>query len=231
MTSAVIEPAAPASTAAAVRVVVADDHALVREGLARVLERGGIEVEAVAATADGLLGLARAYRPDVVVTDLQMPAGTATALELRRTAPEIALVVLSGELSPEFAVELVGASARGVGYLLKDKVATPGLLVDTVRRVAAGGSVLDPDVISRLVRGRPEGPLDRLTAKEREVLALMAQGRSNAGIAAQLFVTVPAVERHVTGIFTKLGLRRAGNQRHRRVLAVLTYLRLGDALT
>ncbi|WP_127502139.1 response regulator transcription factor [Actinoplanes solisilvae] len=231
MTSAVIEPTVVAATSAAVRVVVADDHALVREGLTRVLERGGIEVEAVASTADGLLGLARAYRPDVVVTDLGQD-GREAALELRRTNPEIALVVLSPEILPEFAVDLVEGSVRGVGYLLKEKVETPDLLVDAVRRVAAGGTVLDPDVISRLVRrGRPEGPLDRLTGKEREVLALMSQGRSNAGIAAQLFVTVPAVERHVTGIFTKLGLQRSGNLGHRRVLAVLTYLRGGGALT
>ncbi|MGN9842021.1 response regulator transcription factor [Nonomuraea sp. H19] len=234
MTATFTESAAADNAMAAVppaRVVVADDHALVREGLVRILERGGFAVMGVAATADGLLSQARACRPDVVVTDIQMPPGNGrdgmwAALELRRTNPEIAVVVLSQHLAEDFALELVEARASGVGYMLKEKIATPELFVDAVRTVAAGGSVLDPDVISRLVRrGRAGGPLEKLTPRERDVLALMAEGRSNAGIAASLFITVPAVERHVTGIFTKLGLHQADTDQHRRVLAVLAYLR------
>lgn len=234
MTAAFAESAAADNAMAAgrlARVVVAGDYALAREGLVRVLERGGFAVMGVAATADSLLSQARAYRPDVVVTDIQTPPGNGrdgmwAALELRRTNPGIAVVVLSQHLQEDFAVELVETRASGVGYMLKEKITTPELFVDAVRRVAAGGSVFDPEVISRLVRrGRAGGPLDKLTSREREVLTLMAEGRSNTGIAAGLFITVPAVERHVTGIFTKLGLQHAGADQHRRVLAVLTYLR------
>ncbi|WP_433362294.1 response regulator [Actinoplanes sp. CA-142083] len=213
-----------------IRVVIADDNALIREGLVRVLERGGVTVSGVATSADDLVGLARAYRPDVVVTDIHMPPGEGrdgmwAALELRRTNPEIGVVVLSQHLEPEFAHDLVADGTTRVGYLLKEKIAEPGLLVDAVRGVAAGGSVLDPDVVAGLMsRGRVTGPLAGLTTREREVLALMAEGRSNTGIAESLYVTVPAVERHVTGIFTKLKLQRAGAGQHRRVLAVLAYL-------
>ncbi|XVU28077.1 response regulator [Actinoplanes sp. CA-054009] len=213
------------------RVVVADDHALVREGMVRVLERGGVEVLGTAATADSLLGQARAYRPDVVVTDLHMPPGDGrdgmwAALQLRRGDPACAVVVVSQFLEEDFALELIEASPTGVGYLLKEKIAVGDMLVDAVRRVAAGDAALDPDVISGLLRrGRREGPLTHLTAREREVLALMAEGRSNPGIASRLFITVPAVERHVTGIFAKLGLGGPGGHQHRRVQAVLHYLR------
>ncbi|MFF4346205.1 response regulator [Streptomyces sp. NPDC001530] len=233
MTAAFTDGAAAGTTPAAApsaRVVVADDHALVREGLVRVLERGGFAVMGAAATADGLLGQARAHQPDVVVTDIQMPAGNGrdgmwAALELRRSNPEIAVVVLSQNLEADFAFDLLEAGASGVGYMLKEKIANPELFVDAVRTVAAGGSVLDPDVVSCLVRrGRVSGPLEELTPREREVLVLMAEGRSNTGIAAGLFITVPAVERHVTGIFTKLGLQHTDTDQHRRVLAVLAYL-------
>lgn len=213
------------------RAVVADDHALVREGMVRVLERGGVDVLSTAATADSLVGQARAYRPDVVVTDLHMPPGDGrdgmwAALQLRRGDPGCAVVVVSQFLEEDFVFELVQASPTGVGYLLKEKIAVADALVDAVRRVTAGGAAFDPDVIaSMLNRGRPHGPLAALTAREREVLALMAEGRSNVGVAEQLFITVAAVERHVTGIFAKLGLGGPGGARHRRVEAVLHYLR------
>jgi DNA-binding NarL/FixJ family response regulator len=212
-----------------VRVLVAEDQALIREGIVRLLERGGMEVDAVD-NATELRTRALRDSPDVVVTDIQMPPGMGddgleVAMELRRTRPAIGVVVLSQYLDDRYALDLVGDRAEGVGYLLKEKVARGDMLVDAVRRVADGGSALDPDVIARLVgRRRSTDPLAQLTPREREVLALMAEGQSNAGIAQQLFVTVPAVERHVTGIFTKLGLQQTESGQHRRVLAVLRYL-------
>jgi DNA-binding NarL/FixJ family response regulator/DNA-binding SARP family transcriptional activator len=212
------------------RVVVGDDHALVREGIVRMLERAGIDVVGEAADADEVLAAVRAQRPDVVVTDIQMPPdgtddGLRAAIEIRGTMPDVGVIVLSQFLDDRYAIELVAGRADRVGYLLKEKVASPDVLVEAVRRVAAGGSALDPDVVDRLVnRARIGSPLDRLTSREKEVLALMAAGHSNTGIAARLFVTVPAVERHVTGIFAKLGLRESDGQQHRRVAAVLTYL-------
>jgi DNA-binding NarL/FixJ family response regulator len=211
------------------RVLVAEDQALIREGIVRLLERGGMEVDAVD-NATELRTRALRDSPDVVVTDIQMPPGMGddgleVAMELRRTRPAIGVVVLSQYLDDRYALDLVGDRAEGVGYLLKEKVARGDMLVDAVRRVADGGSALDPDVIARLVgRRRSTDPLAQLTPREREVLALMAEGQSNAGIAQQLFVTVPAVERHVTGIFTKLGLQQTESGQHRRVLAVLRYL-------
>lgn len=215
------------------RVVLGEDQALVREGIVRMLERGGFEVVGQAVDATDLLGQAAAYRPDVVVTDIRMPPdmaedGLRAAMELRRTRPGLGVVVLSQYLEDRFALELVGDRADGVGYLLKEKVANPEVLADAVRRVAAGGSALDPDVIARLVgRRRAPGPLDDLTPRERDVLGLMAEGRSNPGIAARLVVSVPAVERHVTSIFGKLRLNDDPAGQHRRVLAVLRYLRDG----
>jgi DNA-binding NarL/FixJ family response regulator len=212
------------------RVVVGDDHALVREGIVRMLERAGIDVVGEAADADEVLAAVRAQHPDVVVTDIQMPPdgtddGLRAAIEIRGTMPDVGVIVLSQFLDDRYAIELVAGRADRVGYLLKEKVASPDVLVEAVRRVAAGGSALDPDVVDRLVnRARIGSPLDRLTSREKEVLALMAAGHSNTGIAARLFVTVPAVERHVTGIFAKLGLRESDGQQHRRVAAVLTYL-------
>ncbi|MFZ4896388.1 response regulator transcription factor [Plantibacter sp. Mn2098] len=211
------------------RILVAEDQALIREGIVRLLERGGMEVEAVD-NATELRARALVDEPNVVVTDIQMPPGMGddgleVAMELRRTHPQIGVVVLSQYLDDRYALDLVGDRAEGVGYLLKEKIARGDMLVDAVRRVAEGGSALDPDVIAGLVgRRRVDDPLAHLTPRERDVLALMAEGHSNAGIAAVLFVTVPAVERHVTGIFTKLGLQQTETGQHRRVLAVLRYL-------
>jgi DNA-binding NarL/FixJ family response regulator len=213
-----------------IRVVVGEDQLLVREGIVRVLEESGFEVVGVAADAPDLLRKTNAHKPDVVITDIQMPPdrsddGLRAAIQIRRSRPETGVVVLSQFLEDRYALELVGDRADGVGYLLKDRVGDPTLFADSVRRVAAGGSALDPQVIQRMVgRRRDAGPLDELTARERDVLALMAEGRSNGGIAAELTVTVAAVERHVTGIFDKLGLRQVPED-HRRVLAVLEYLK------
>jgi DNA-binding NarL/FixJ family response regulator len=214
----------------AVRVVVGEDQLLVREGIVRVLEQAGFEVVGVAADAQDLLRKTNAHKPDVVITDIQMPPdrtddGLRAAIEIRRSRPETGVVVLSQFLEDRYALELVGERADGVGYLLKDRVGDPKLFADSVHRVAAGGSALDPQVIQRMVgRPRDSGPLDELTPREREVMALIAEGRSNSGIAAELNVTVAAVERHVTHIFDKLGLRQVLED-HRRVLAVLEYLR------
>jgi DNA-binding NarL/FixJ family response regulator len=214
----------------AVRVVVGEDEPLVREGIVHVLERGGFEVVGVAGDAPDLLRKTSAHKPDVVVTDIQMPPersddGLRAAIEIRATRPATGVVVLSAFLEDRYALQLVGDRAEGVGYLLKDRLGDLDLFVDSVRRVAAGGSALDPQVIQRMVgRRRVDSPLDELTPREREVLTLMAEGRSNGGIAAAMFVTPGAVERHVTSIFDKLGLRQAPDD-HRRVLAVLEYLK------
>jgi DNA-binding NarL/FixJ family response regulator len=214
----------------AVRVVVGEDQLLVREGIVRVLEQAGFEVVGVAADAQDLLRKTNAHKPDVVITDIQMPPdrtddGLRAAIEIRRSRPETGVVVLSQFLEDRYALEIVGERADGVGYLLKDRVGDPKLFADSVHRVAAGGSALDPQVIQRMVgRPRDTGPLDELTPREREVMALIAEGRSNSGIAAELNVTVAAVERHVTHIFDKLGLRQVLED-HRRVLAVLEYLK------
>jgi len=212
------------------RIVVGEDHALVREGVVRMLERAGFDVVGTAGDALDMVQKTRTHRPDVVVTDIKMPPnrtddGLRAAIEIRRTEPEIGVLVLSQFLEDRFVHELVGDRADGVGYLLKEKVGDSTVLVDAVRRVAAGRSALDHDVIAALVgRRRMDSPLDDLTPRERDVLALMAEGRSNGSIADHLVVTVPAVERHVTGIFTKLGLHRSDADQHRRVLAVLRYL-------
>jgi DNA-binding NarL/FixJ family response regulator len=213
-----------------IRVVVGEDQPLVREGIVRVLEEAGLEVVAVAGDAEDLLRKAGAHHPDVVITDIQMPPdltddGLRAAQQIRSRHPEVGVVVLSQFLEDRYALDLVGERAQGVGYLLKDRVGDLALFIDAVRRVALGGSALDPDVVQRMVgRRREGGPLDELTAGDLEVLALMAEGRSNQGIADKLVVTVAAVERHVTSIFSRLGLQQ-GPQDHRRVLAVLQYLR------
>jgi DNA-binding NarL/FixJ family response regulator len=212
-----------------VRVVVGEDQPLVREGIVRVLEGGGHEVVAVAADATDLLRKTRAHKPDLVVTDIQMPPdstddGIRAAKRIRRELPDVSVLVLSQFLEARYALDLVGERAAGAGYLLKDRVGDLDVFLDAVRRVAAGGSALDPEVVQRMVgRQRRDSPLDDLTPREREVVALMAEGRSNQGIADQLIVTVAAVERHVTSIFSKLELRGAPED-HRRVLAVLQYL-------
>jgi DNA-binding NarL/FixJ family response regulator len=212
------------------RVLVGEDPPLVREGIVRVLEEAGFEVVAVAGDATDLVRKAGGHRPDVVVTDIQMPPensddGLRAAIEIRRRQPEVGVVVLSQYLEDHYALELVGDRADGVGYLLKDRLGDLALFVDAVRRVARGGSALDPEVVQRMVgRRRATGPLDDLTPRERQVIGLMAEGRSNLGIAEELVVTVAAVERHVTSIFSKLGLQQAPED-HRRVLAVLQYLK------
>jgi DNA-binding NarL/FixJ family response regulator len=212
-----------------VRVVVGEDEPFVREGIVRVLERSDFDVVGVAADAPDLLRKANAHKPDVVLTDIQMPPtftddGLRAAIKIRATHPEIGVLVLSQFIEEDYAVALVGDRADGVGYLLKERVSDLDLFADAVRRVARGGSALDPEVVEAMLgRWRPHGPLDDLTPREREVLALMAEGRSNPGIGAELYVTPAAVERHVTGIFNKLGLKPA-EEDHRRVLAVLQYL-------
>ena len=195
-----------------------------------VLEASGFEVAGTAAEARDLVSKARVDRPDVVVTDIQMPPdhaddGLRAALEIRAADPGVGVLVLSQFLEDRYAFDLVADGAQGVGYLLKEKVGDLRVFTDAVRRVAEGGSALDPDVVARLVgRRRQSSPLDSLTKRESEVLALIAEGLSNAGVAQQLVVTVAAVERHVTSIFDKLGLHKSPEQ-HRRVLAVLNYLR------
>jgi DNA-binding NarL/FixJ family response regulator len=211
------------------RVIIGEDQPLVREGIAHVLETSGCTVVATSGDAPGLVAKVRTYHPDVVVTDIQMPPdhtddGLRAALEIRELQPGIGVLVLSQFLEPRYALDLVAHGAQGVGYLLKEKVGDLRLFTDAVRRVATGGSALDPDVVATLIgQGHPDSPVDRLTPREREVLALIAEGRSNVGVAEHLVVTVGAVERHVTSIFDKLKLPHAP-ENHRRVLAVLTYL-------
>jgi DNA-binding NarL/FixJ family response regulator len=212
------------------RVVVGEDQPLMRAGVVRALEEAdGFEVVAVAGNAPDLLRKTRAHKPDVVVTDIQMPPdltddGLRAAIEIRATQPGVGVLVLSQFLEERYAIDLVGDRADGVGYLLKDRVGDLALFTDAVRRVARGGSALDPEVVQRMVgRRRTSSPLDELTPREREVITLMAEGRSNHGIADRLVVTVAAVERHVTSIFSKLDLR-AVPEDHRRVLAVLKFL-------
>ena len=217
-------------TPAPLRVLVCDDQPIVREGVAQILRDAGFEVVATAVDAGELLRKARAHRPDVVVTDIQIPAsngadGLRAARAIRRELPHTAVLILSQDLEIDGAIALVGDSACGVGYLMKQHVGDLATLIDAVRRVAHGGSALDPDVVEHLIsHSRDEDPLGRLTPKERHVLALMAEGRSNKGIAEELVVTVAAVERHVTSIFSKLDLHQTPYE-HRRVLAVLRYLR------
>jgi DNA-binding NarL/FixJ family response regulator len=214
------------------RVVVGEDQPLVRAGVVHALEEDGFEVVAVAGDAPDLLRKTHAHKPDVVVTDIQMPPdstddGLRAAIEIRATQPEVGVVVLSQFLEDRYALDLVGDRADGVGYLLKERVGDLALFTDAIRRVARGGSALDPEVVQRMVgRRRADGPLDELTPRELQVLGLMAEGRSNQGIADELIVTVPAVERHITGIFGTLGLR-AVPEDHRRVLAVLEFLKRG----
>ncbi len=212
------------------RVVIAEDHALLRAGLARLLEDAGHEVVAQAADAEDLLRKVRAHRPDVAVTDIRMPPGHSdeglrAALAIRRELPGTGVLVLSQYVDEAYAFELLSGSTEGVGYLLKDRIADVDALLDGVRRVAAGDSALDPEVVAHLLgRRRRDDPLTTLTPREREVLALMAEGRSNRAIAEALVVTERAVEKHVTSIFAKLGLPATAGD-HRRVLAVLTFLR------
>jgi len=213
-----------------IRVIVGEDQPFVREGIVQVLQDGGFDVVGTTANARDLVQMADAYGPDVVIADIQMPPdhaddGLRAALAIRAANPGVGVLVLSQFLEDSYVFDLVSEGAQGVGYILKEKVGDMRLFTDAVRRVAAGGSALDPDVVGRLVgRTRKASPVDDLTPREREVLALIAEGRSNAGIARELVVSVAAVERHVTNIFDKLGLNQSADQ-HRRVLAVLTYLK------
>jgi DNA-binding NarL/FixJ family response regulator len=210
--------------------VIADDSVLLREGIVRLLEEAGFEIVAQAGDADDLMRKVLAHKPDVAVVDIRMPPtntddGLRAALEIRRRMPETGVLVLSQYVEEGYALDLVGDKPDGTGYLLKHRVAEIERFVEAVRRVGEGGSVLDPDVIAHLVgRRRRDDPLAELTDREREVLGLMAEGRSNHAIAEQLVVTERAVEKHVTSIFGKLNLAPAPED-HRRVLAVLTFLR------
>jgi DNA-binding NarL/FixJ family response regulator len=211
------------------RVLIAEDQVLLRQGLARLLTDAGFDVVAQAGDAVDLLRKVGAHRPDVALVDVQMPPGgeddgLRAAIEIRSRYPDVGVIVLSQFLEERYALDLIGDDARHVGYLLKDRVGDLASLTDAIERVARGGSALDPEVVGLMVgRRRRDDPLDALTPREREVLSLMAQGKSNQGIADELVVTLAAVEKHVTGIFSKLDL---GDERteHRRVMAVLKLL-------
>ncbi|MFP5334453.1 MAG: response regulator [Actinomycetes bacterium] len=211
------------------RVVIAEDSVLLREGIVRLLEGAGFDVVDACADAETFLRSVAGHRPDLVVVDVRMPPtftdeGVRAALVVREQFPDVAVLVLSQYVEENYATDLVAGSTRGVGYLLKDRVADVGEFVEALRRVAAGGTALDPEVISQLLsRARRRDPLERLTPRETDVLQLMAEGRSNTAIAAALVVTEGAVEKHVSNIFAKLDLPPAEGD-HRRVLAVLRYL-------
>jgi DNA-binding NarL/FixJ family response regulator len=213
-----------------VRVVIGEDDTLMREGIVRLLAEAGFDVVAQAGDAQEFLRKALAHRPDVAVVDVRMPPGhlddgLRAALKLRAQRPEVGVLVLSQYYEESYAMDLIGDSAEGVGYLLKERVGDVQAFTDAVARVAAGGSALDPEVVGQMLgHRRGETPLDLLSPREREVLAAMAEGKSNRGIASSLFVTEAAIEKHVTSIFSKLRLDPEPND-HRRVLAALTYLR------
>jgi DNA-binding NarL/FixJ family response regulator len=212
------------------RVVIGEDDVLLREGIARLLVDAGLDVVAQAGDAEDLLRKGLAHRPDVAIVDIQMPPhhqddGLRAALELRRRHSDTGILILSQFYEEDYAIELIGDRPEGVGYLLKERVGDVDAFVDAVERVAAGGSALDPEVVGRMLgRRKGDGPLEGLSARERDVLAAMAEGKSNRGIAEELVVTDAAVEKHITHIFHKLGLGPTPTE-HRRVLAVLTYLR------
>jgi DNA-binding NarL/FixJ family response regulator len=212
------------------RVVIAEDSGLLREGLARLLADADMEVVAKVGDGPGLISAAEQHRPDIAVVDVRMPPGyrdegLKAAIEIRRRVPDLTVLVLSQYVEERYGAELLELGAAGVGYLLKDRVADVSDFVAAVRDVASGGTVLDPEVVSQLLsRRRRDERLAALTPREREVLSLMAEGRSNPAIARALYVTQGAVEKHVKNIFGKLGLGQTDDD-HRRVLAVLTYLR------
>ena len=219
-----------APSTAPLRVVIAEDAVLLREGLRRVLGDAGLEVAGTAGDGQRLLQLVGTLRPDVVLADVRMPPtqtteGLLAARQIRQQWPGTAVVVLSQHVETGLLFDLLADDPRGVGYILKERVADIEQFTGAIRRVAAGESVIDPEVVSRLVaRPRRDSPLETLTARERDVLALMAQGRSNQAIATQLWMSPKTVETHVGNIFTKLGLAPA-TEDHRRVLAVLAFLR------
>jgi DNA-binding NarL/FixJ family response regulator len=213
------------------RVVIGEDDALYRAGLVRLMAEAGFEVVAQARDADELVRKVAGHRPDIVVTDVRMPPGHAddglrAAIEIRDRFPATAVLVLSQYVAQRPALELIGENAEGVGYLLKERVTELEQFLEAVRRVAAGGSALDPEIVGALLRRNRQGPLDDLTAREREVLALMAAGHSNRGIAERLVVTDHSVVKHIGNIFRKLDILASADG-HRRVLAVLAYLRAG----
>jgi DNA-binding NarL/FixJ family response regulator len=211
------------------RIVIAEDSVLLREGAVRLLADAGFDVVGQAGDGEELLRKVRAHKPDVAVVDIRMPPthvdeGLKAARVIREELPGTGVLVLSQYVEERYAVELLADGADGVGYLLKDRIAEIDRFVDAVRRVGEGGSVLDPEVVAHMLgRRERDDPLESLTPREREVLALMAEGRTNRAIASELMVSERAVERHVTSIFVKLDLP-AGQDDHRRVLAVLTYL-------
>jgi len=210
------------------RVVIGEDTVLLRAGVARLLEDAGMEVVGQAADAEDLLRKVRAHKPDVAIVDIRMPPGNAddglrAAQEMRGELPEVGVLVLSQYAEEHYVTQLLQGGAEGVGYLLKERIADVDRFVDSVRRVAEGGSALDPEIVALMMGRREGGPLDSLTEREREVLGRMAEGKTNRGIAGELFVSERAVERHVTAIFGKLGLP-SGAGDPRRVLAVLAYL-------
>jgi DNA-binding NarL/FixJ family response regulator len=213
-----------------VRVAIAEDSVLLREGLARLLEEGGLEVVAQCEDGDDLLRKIRSTAPDVAIVDIRLPPthndeGLQAALVIRAEHPETSVLVLSQYVEVGLAMKLLADSAEGVGYLLKDRISDVDEFVQAVQRVAEGGSALDPTIVSTLLgRQRPDDPIAQLTPREREVLELMASGSSNQGIADSLVITVRAVEKYVSSIFSKLGLPSTGSE-SRRVLAVLLYLR------
>jgi DNA-binding NarL/FixJ family response regulator len=212
-----------------VRVAIADDAMLMREGLARLLGDAGFDVTAVAADAEELLRLVELRRPEVVIVDIKMPPthtdeGLVATDRIRSSHPEIGVLVLSQYLEARYAMRLLEQHPARVGYLLKERVSDIAVLTDALQRIHDGESVVDPTIVSRLVGRQRNGPLSELTEREREVLALMAEGHSNHGICAKLFLSPKTVEAHIRHIFLKLGLRETPNY-HRRVVAVLTFLR------
>ena len=215
------------------RAVIAEDAVLLREGLARLLDEGGFDVVDCVADGEALLRTVEKHRPDVCVVDIRMPPtfsdeGVRAALVIRQQWPDVALLMLSQYVEERYAVDLLAGDSRGIGYLLKDRVADVAEFLEALRRVASGGAALDPEVVTQLlVRSGRKDPLEPLSPREREVLGLMAEGRTNSSIAEALVVTEGAVEKHVTNIFLKLGLPPA-DQAHRRVLAVLRYLEHGS---
>ena len=212
------------------RVVIAEDSVLLREGLVRLLEVAGIEVAAAVGDAGAMLRAVAEGGSDTVIVDVRMPPthtdeGLRAALTLRRERPDVAVLVLSQYVEERYATELLSSNIHGVGYLLKDRVADVAEFIDALRRVAGGGTVLDPEVVAQLLVRRRSDPMDQLTPRELEVLGLMAEGRSNSAIATGLHVSESAVAKHVNSIFTKLDIAQVDTD-HRRVLAVLRYLRI-----
>ncbi len=211
--------------------MIVEDSVLLREGIARLLNESGHDVIAQLVDTDGLLDVVEQHRPDLIVLDVRLPPtftdeGIRAALAVRRATPTQPIVVLSQYVEERYATELLASDSQGIGYLLKERVADVSDFIEACERVAGGGTVLDPEVVAQLMARRRRGPLDHLTPREREVLGLMAEGRSNGGIAAQLVVSDGAVEKHISSIFSKLGLEISDTE-HRRVLAVLRYVQHG----